>query len=306
MRLGEEKGLSAAGRQHVAVMRDEVVRLVRASKPMLVVDATLGTGGHAEAMLEATSLNLLGLDRDAAALAQAAARLARFGDRVMLRQANFSEIDTVLDECGTPSASAIVADFGMSTFALDDPTRGFSFRFDGPLDMRMDQRQELRASDIVNEESEEELARIIFVYGEDRASRRIARALVEARRRRPLETTGDLRAVIEGVLGGHRQGKISPATRTFQALRIAVNHELESLAMFLEKAPKRLIAGGRIVTIAYHSLEDRPVKRAFRQLVQEGDFDAITHKAVRPERDEVIENPRARSARLRCIERRSA
>jgi 16S rRNA (cytosine1402-N4)-methyltransferase len=305
MRLGEEKGLSAAGRQHVAVMRDEVVRLVRASKPMLIVDATLGTGGHAEAMLEATSLNLLGLDRDSAALGQAAARLARFGDRVMLRQANFSEIDTVLDECGTPSASAIVADFGMSTFALDDPTRGFSFRFDGPLDMRMDQRQELRASDIVNEESEEELARIIFAYGEDRASRRIARALVEARRRRPLETTGDLRAVIEGVLGGHRQGKISPATRTFQALRIAVNHELESLALFLEKAPTRLIAGGRIVTIAYHSLEDRPVKRAFRQLAQEGDFEAITHKAVRPEREEVIENPRARSARLRCIERRS-
>jgi 16S rRNA (cytosine1402-N4)-methyltransferase len=170
----------------------------------------------------------------------------------------------------------------------------------------MDQRQELRASDIVNEESEEELARIIFSYGEDRASRRIARALVEARRRRPLETTGDLRAVIEGVLGGHRQGKISPATRTFQALRIAVNHELESLALFLEKAPRRLIAGGRIVTIAYHSLEDRPVKRAFRQLVQEGDFDAVTHKALRPEREEVIENPRARSARLRCIERRFA
>jgi 16S rRNA (cytosine1402-N4)-methyltransferase len=305
MRLGEEKGLSAASRQHVAVMRDEVVRLVRVSKPITIVDATLGTGGHAEAMLEATGAHLLGIDQDAAAISEAAERLKRFGDRVTLRQANFSEIDAVLDECGTPCASAIVADFGMSTFALDDPARGFSFRFDGPLDMRMDQRQALRASDIVNEESEEELARIIFSYGEDRASRRIARAVVEARRHRPLETTGDLRAVIEGVLGGHRQGGINPATRTFQALRIAVNRELESLAAFLEKAPKRLAAGGRLVTIAYHSLEDRPVKRRFKELAQAGDFEAITRKALKPAREEVGQNPRARSARLRCIERRS-
>jgi len=306
MRLDEEKGLSAASRQHVAVMREEVVRLACASKPMIVVDATVGTGGHAEALLDATAANLLGLDRDANAIGYAAARLDRFGDRVTLRQADFRDVDSVLDECGMPCVGAIVADLGMSTFALDDAERGFSFRFEGPLDMRMDQRQELRASDIVNEESEDELARIIHAYGEERAARRIARALVEARRRHPLETTTDLRAVIESVVGGRRQGGINPATRTFQALRIAVNREMESLSAFLEKAPSRLATGGRIITIAYHSLEDRPVKHHFRELVHGGGFEAVTRKALRPAPEEIAQNPRARSARLRCIERRGA
>jgi 16S rRNA (cytosine1402-N4)-methyltransferase len=306
MRLGEEKGLSAASRQHVAVMREEVVRLACASKPMVVVDATVGTGGHAEALLEATAANLLGIDRDADAIGYAAARLDRFGGRVTLRQADFRDFDSILDECGMPCAGAIVADLGMSTFALDDAERGFSFRTEGPLDMRMDQRQELRASDIVNEESEDELARIIHAYGEERAARRIARALVEARRRHPLETTTDLRAVIESVVGGRRQGGMNPATRTFQALRIAVNREIESLSAFLEKAPARLATGGRIITIAYHSLEDRPVKHHFRELVHGGGFEAVTRKALRPAPEEVAQNPRARSARLRCIERRGA
>ncbi len=306
MLLGEEKGLSAAGRQHVAVMTEEVVRLVRACKPMTIVDATVGTGGHAEALLEATGAHLLGLDRDAEAISNAGARLERFGDRVTLRQADFRNVDAVLDECAMPWAGAILADLGMSSFALDDPARGFSFRFDGPLDMRMDQRQELCARDIVNEESEEELARIIAIYGEEHAARRIARALVEARRRRLLETTGELRAVIEGVVGGRRQGRINPATRTFQALRIAVNREMESLGAFLDNAPARLAMGGRMIVIAYHSLEDRPVKHRFRELVNGGHFEAVTRKASRPTPEEVARNPRARSARLRCIERRSA
>jgi len=306
MLLVEEKGLSAAGRQHVAVMTEEVVRLVRACKPMTIVDATVGTGGHAEVLLEATGAHLLGLDRDAAAISHAGARLERFADRVTLRQADFCNVDTVLDECGMPWAGAILADLGMSSFALDDAARGFSFRLDGPLDMRMDQRQELRARDIVNEETEAELARIIAFYGEDRAARRIAHALVEARRRHPLETTGELCAVIEGVVGGRRRGGINPATRTFQALRIAVNREMESLAAFLEKAPARLAIGGRMIVIAYHSLEDRPVKHHFRELVHGGDFEAVTRKASRPALEEVALNPRARSARLRCIERRSA
>ncbi len=306
MRLSEEKGLSAAGREHVAVMTEEVVRLVRASKPITIVDATVGTGGHAEAVLEATGAHLLGMDRDAAAISYAAARLERFGDRVTLRQADFRNVDAVLDQCGMPSAGAIVADLGMSSFALDDPERGFSFRFDGPLDMRMDQREGLRASDIVNEESEAELARIISVYGEERAARRIARALVETRRRHRVESTGDLCAVIEGVVGGRRHGGINPATRTFQALRIAVNREMESLASFLDKAPARLVMGGRVLTIAYHSLEDRPVKHCFRELVHGHGFEAVTRKALRPTAEEVARNPRARSARLRCIERVSA
>ena len=303
MRLGEDKGRSAASRQHVAVMVDEVTALVRAPNPLVIVDATVGMGGHAAALLEATDAHLLGLDRDAAALEAAAANLARFGDRVTLRQADFRAFDAILDECGIPCVGAVLADLGMSSLALDDPARGFSFRLDGPLDMRMDRREPVSAYDIVNEESEEELTRILREYGEERGARRIARAIVAARRRRRLETTGELRALIEGVAGRARVGGINPATRAFQALRIAVNHELESLAALLDRAPHRLAAAGRIAIIAYHSLEDRPVKHRFRELVHGGGFAAVTRKALRPSAEEIARNPRARSARLRCIER---
>lgn len=302
MRLDENKGLGATSRQHVAVMAEEVVTLVRASKPMVVVDATLGTGGHAERLLESTDAHLLGIDRDADALGVAARRLARFESRVTLRQADFRELGAVLEQCGIPCVGAIVADLGMSSFALDDPSRGFSFRASGPLDMRMDRRQRLRAGDILNEESEAELARIIHDYGEERAARRIARAIVEARRRRPLETTDDLRGIVERVIGG-RHGGINPATRTFQAIRIAVNHELDSIAALLADGPGRLAAGGRMIVLAYHSLEDRPVKETFRELARGGNFAAVTRKAMRPSAEEAATNRRARSARLRCIER---
>ncbi|MGH7915876.1 MAG: 16S rRNA (cytosine(1402)-N(4))-methyltransferase, partial [Candidatus Binataceae bacterium] len=185
MSLGEEKDSSAASRQHVAVMLEEVVGLVRASHPLTVVDMTVGMGGHAAALLEATDAHLLGLDRDEGVLGAAAARLRQYGTRVTLRHADFRNFDSVLDQCGMPCVGAIVADLGMSTFALADPERGFSFRLDGPLDMRMDREQVLRAYDLVNEETEPALARIIYQWGEERASRRIARAIVEARRRRP-------------------------------------------------------------------------------------------------------------------------
>jgi 16S rRNA (cytosine1402-N4)-methyltransferase len=303
MRLGEDKGRSAASRQHVAVMVDEATALVRAPNPLVIVDATVGLGGHAAAILEATNAHLLGLDRDSAALEAAADNLARFGSRVTLRQADFRSLDEVLDECGIPCVGAVLADLGMSSYALDDPARGFSFRFDGPLDMRMDRREPLTAYDLVNEESEEELARIFYEYGEERGSRRIARAIVAARRRRPLETTTDLRLLVEGVAGHVRVGGINPATRVFQALRIAVNRELESLNALLDRAPHRLAAGGRLVILAYHSLEDRPVKRRFRELAQGGGFSLVTRKALRPSPEEVASNPRARSARLRCLER---
>jgi 16S rRNA (cytosine1402-N4)-methyltransferase len=303
MCLAEEKGQSAAGRQHVAVMLDEVVGLVRALNPMTIVDVTVGMGGHAAALLRATDAHLLGIDRDATALAAAAANLAEFGSRVTLRQADFAGFDAVLEQAGIPCVGAIVADLGMSSFALNDAERGFSFRLDGPLDMRMDRGQPLRAYDIVNEETETELARIIFEYGEERASRRIAHAIVEARRRRPLDTTGELSNLVEGVLGRNRRGGIHPATRTFQALRIAVNHELESLATLLDRAPAHLQVGGRMIVLAYHSLEDRPVKQHFRDLVRGGGFAAVTRKALRPSAEEAASNPRARSARLRCIER---
>ena len=303
MHFDTEQGSSAAGRQHVAVMAEEVVRLVRACNPVLIVDATVGTGGHAERMLEETNANLLGLDRDEAVLRTAAERLGRFGARVTLRQADFRGLGLMLDQAGSPTASAIVADLGMSSFALNDPERGFSFGADGPLDMRMDRRQKLRAYDIVNEESEEELARILHHLGEERAARRIAREIVIARRCHPLQTTGELARVVASAVGGRRFGAINPATRTFQALRIAVNQELESLAELLEKAPLRLTAGGRMVMLAYHSLEDRPIKQRFRELTKSKEFIAISRKAMRPDAEELANNRRARSARLRCIER---
>ncbi|MGH7948497.1 MAG: 16S rRNA (cytosine(1402)-N(4))-methyltransferase RsmH, partial [Candidatus Binataceae bacterium] len=290
-------------RLHEPVMVAEVVGLLSAHAPILFVDATVGTGGHCAALLRATGARMLGLDRDGDALAAAAERLAEFGDRVMLRQANFTELDDVMADCGISHADAIFADFGMSSFALDDPQRGFSFRQDGPLDMRMDRRDTVRAYDLVNEESEPELARILHEYGEERASRRIARMIVDARRRGPIETTGDLRAIVERALGAHRRGAVSPATRTFQALRIAVNHEVECLASLLTRGPALLSAGGRMATIAYHSLEDRPVKERFRELGRGAQYKLLTPKAIKPTGAELSRNPRARSARLRCIER---
>jgi 16S rRNA (cytosine1402-N4)-methyltransferase len=171
--------------------------------------------------------------------------------------------------------------------------------------MRMDRRQKMRAHDIVNEESEEELARILHDWGEERAARLIARAIVTWRRRQPVQTTGELANIIMGAVGGRRSGAIHPATRTFQALRIAVNRELDSLNRLLDQMPLRLAGGGRMVVLAYHSLEDRPVKQRFRELAKTGEFVAVSRKALRPEAEEVAQNRRARSARLRCIERAS-
>jgi 16S rRNA (cytosine1402-N4)-methyltransferase len=200
-------------------------------------------------------------------------------------------------------ADAMLADLGMSSYALDDPNRGFSFRLDGPLDMRMDDRQTLQAKDFVNEESAEEIARIIYTYGEERGSRRIARMIVEARRHGPIETTGELRAIVERALGAHRRGGAHPATRTFQALRIAVNHEMESLAALLRDGPALLNPGGRMLVISYHSLEDRPVKERFRDLTHAEGYTAIARKVIKPSSAETARNPRARSAKVRCIER---
>jgi len=290
-------------RLHEPVMVAEVVALLSAHAPNLIVDATVGTGGHAAALLRGTDARLLGLDRDADALDVARERLAEFADRIMLRQADFAELDDAMAECGLSQADAILADLGMSSFALDDPARGFSFRLDGPLDMRMDRRQPMRAYDIVNEESEQELARILHDYGEERASRRIARMIVDARRRGPLETTADLRAIVERALGARRRGGVSPATRTFQALRIAVNREVDCLASLLTRGPALLALRGRLAVIAYHSLEDRPVKERMRELAQTRAYSLITPKAIKPTGAEIARNPRARSARLRCIER---
>ncbi len=296
---------AGAERQHLPVMRAEVRALLGERAPRLIVDATVGTGGHAEILLQASGdAVLLGLDRDSGALAAAAERLARFGSRAILRQGDFAGMERTLAEAGLGAPDAILADLGMSSFALDDPARGFSFRSDGPLDMRMDRAAPLRAYDLVNEESEDELARIIREFGEEHAARRIARAIVAARRSAPIASTAELRALVERAAGGRRpRAGIHPATRTFQALRIAVNREIESLDAFLECAPRCLNAGGRLAIIAYHSLEDRPVKHRFRTLAAEGDFALLTRKALRPSAAECAHNPRARSARLRAIER---
>jgi 16S rRNA (cytosine1402-N4)-methyltransferase len=297
---------NGADRQvHVPVMAVEVVELLSAPSPLAIVDVTLGTGGHASAMLEASpNARLLGFDQDAAAIVHAREVLAKYEDRITLVQANFAEVSPVMREAGFAHADAILADLGMSSFALDDATRGFSFRLDGPLDMRMDQRAALSAYDLVNEEPEAELARIFREYGEERMPGRIARTIVEARRRRRIETTGELRALVERAIGPHRRGGIHPATRTFQALRIAVNREIESLEKFLHDTPAMLAPGGRLAVIAYHSLEDRAVKERFRELGRGDDYNNLTTKVIKPAQREVVENPRARSAKLRCLERR--
>ncbi len=302
MALAAESNLTP-DRLHVPVMLAEVRALLCEGTRRVMVDATVGTGGHAEALLQASEATLVGLDRDPSALEVAASRLARFGARAVLRHADFADMDRLMGDLATGPVDAILADLGMSTFALDDPSRGFSFRLDGPLDMRTDPGAGVSAYALVNEEGEDELTHIIREFGEDRDARRIARAIVQARRRRPLSSTAELRAVIERGTGARRRAAIHPATRAFQALRIAVNHEIASLEALLEHAPRCLAEGGRLAVIAYHSLEDRPVKHRFRALVSEGNFKALTPKALRPSAAECARNPRARSARLRCIER---
>jgi 16S rRNA (cytosine1402-N4)-methyltransferase len=290
---------------HQPVMAAEVLALLSDHRPLRMVDATLGTGGQAAMLLDAApgSACLLGLDRDAQALELAALRLASFGQRVILRHANFSQLSDVVREAGFSGVDAIVADLGMSSFALNDPSRGFSFMREGPLDMRMDSSSGLRAYDLINEEPEADLARIIYEYGEERGSRRIAKLIVQARRRHPLETTGELRALIERAIGHRRSGGVHPATRTFQALRIAVNGELENLEVLLNQGPQCLAPGGRMAVIAYHSLEDRMVKMRMRDLAHQGGFTLLTRKALRPQPSEIEHNPRSRSARLRCLQR---
>ena len=294
-----------AGTIHQPVMGAEVTALLTQGRPLRIVDATLGTGGHAALILAAAPAGacLLGLDRDAQALALAAMRLEQFGQRLILRHANFSAIADLVREAGFSGVDALIADLGMSSFALDDPSRGFSFMREGPLDMRMDSGAGLRACDLVNEETETDLARVIYEYGEERASRRIARTIVEARRRHRIETTGELRALIERAIGHRRTGGVHPATRTFQALRIAVNDELASLRGLLEQGPQCLAPGGRMAVIAYHSLEDRLVKGRLRELANQDEYSLLTRKAMRPGPEEIGRNPRARSARLRCLQR---
>jgi 16S rRNA (cytosine1402-N4)-methyltransferase len=265
------------------------------------IDATFGGGGHTRALLDRTAPDgrVLALDQDEAALVAGRRDLASYGSRLELVNINFREVSRVADERGFRNCDGILADIGVSSMMLDDAARGFSFMREGPLDMRMDPTQSLTAAAIVNTASEKELADILYNFGEERRSRPIARAIV---RSRPLASTTDLAAVVERVMGRPRFGQIHPATRTFQALRIAVNDELESLGVFVDSAMSVVRSGGRIVTITFHSLEDRIVKNKFRTPPVPGTV--LTKKVVTAVEDEVRRNPRSRSAKLRAWEKK--
>jgi 16S rRNA (cytosine1402-N4)-methyltransferase len=284
-------------RPHRSVLVEEVVQLLQGKA--VVVDATVGAGGHAEALLEAGASLVVGLDRDPQALEEAAATLVRFGARFRAAPCSFSRIGRCAGEAGVERASGVLYDLGVSSMQLDRAGRGFSYRADAPLDMRMDSGGDVTAGAVVNGYPEERLADVIFRYGEERHSRRIARAIVRARQRRPIETTAELAAIVAGAVPKRRGGP-HPARRTFQAIRIEVNAELEELAASLPQAAGLLEDGGRLVVIAYHSLEDRIVKRFLRE---EGALRTLTRKPVRPSDPERAANPRARSAVLRAAER---
>jgi 16S rRNA (cytosine1402-N4)-methyltransferase len=273
-------------------MADEVVRFLGGRGT--VIDMTVGAGGHAEALLEAGVQRLIGIDRDPEAVEAATSRLSRFGDRFTAVRTRFSQLPAV------NRVDGVLWDLGVSSMQLDRTERGFSYRNDGPLDMRMGPEGD-SAMDIVNTAPEEELARILFEFGEERRSRRVAAAIVRARTRSPISTTGELARVVAGALGARRGGP-HPARRTFQALRIAVNRELEDLALSLPRAAEALAPGGRIVAISYHSLEDRVVKRFVNE---RDDLESLTKKPLRPSKREQERNPRSRSAKLRAAERRA-
>ena len=269
----------------------------------VVLDATVGLGGHAEAILERTgpSGRLIGLDRDEQALGAARRRLEKYGERAALIHGHFGELEKALDKLGAGEIQGALFDLGVSSLQLDEAGRGFSFGREGPLDMRMDPTQPVTAAEIVNRAPEEELREMIRSYGEERWAGRIARAIV---RKRPLATTAQLAELVRGAVpGAARHERIDPATRTFQAIRIAVNKELELLPLGLAQAVRRMSAGGRIVVLSYHSLEDRIVKVTFREQAREKILEVVTKKPLRPSEEETARNPRSRSARLRTAER---
>jgi 16S rRNA (cytosine1402-N4)-methyltransferase len=277
--------------------------LLEPARGGLYVDCTVGLGGHSRALLEAGATRVLGLDRDADALALAADALRPFGDRVELVHADYRDLDHVLDARGIARVHGALADLGVSSMQLDSE-RGFSFQRDEPLDMRMDRSKPPSAAALLADVDEEELANVIFQYGEERYSRRIARAIVQAREVAPVTTTGQLAQLVRRAIPVRGRQRIDPATRTFQALRIWVNRELEGLDTFLGSAARRLLAGGRLAVIAFHSLEDRIVKHTFRALAQaETAIRILTKRPIEASDEEVASNPRARSAKLRAIER---
>ncbi len=304
---------------HRPVLLQETLQCLLPERGGLFVDCTLGLGGHAEAILESSeATRVVGIDRDPEALRLANERLAPFGSRFRSFHGDFREIRFVLEEGGERLPSGILADLGVSSLQFDTAERGFSFRFDAPLDMRMNTGgDEETAAELLTRLSEEEIANVIFEYGEERKSRRIARKIVERREQgRPVQTTSELAALVERAVGFRKAAKsIHPATRTFQALRIATNHELENLDKFLETSIDLLKPQGRLVIISFHSLEDRIVKRTLRRLSgicecssrapvcscgAQRRIEILTRRPFTPSEAEIDTNPRARSAKLRA------
>jgi len=285
---------------HIPVLLGEVIHFLNPKPGGRFIDATLGGGGHSRAILERTAPDgkVLAIDQDESALSSATGMVESFGSRITLVHSNFRHLREIAESHGFTDCDGIVADLGMSSMMVDDPSRGFSFMREGPLDMRMDRNQTLTAADVLNTYSEKEIADILYLYGEERRSRPIARSIV---RSRPLHRTTDLVAAIGRVSGGPRHGQIHPATRSFQALRIFVNDELKSLEDFIDSAAATVRIGGRIVVITFHSLEDRIVKQKFRASAVPGLV--LTKKVVTAGDAEVRGNPRARSAKLRAWER---
>lgn len=287
---------------HIPVLAEESSTMLVGDPAGTYVDCTLGGGGHSALLLERyPRLRVIGIDCDAQAVTEAGARLAVYGDRMRIVRDNFRNIRAVVASCGLQSVSGVLADLGVSSRQFDDRARGFSF--ESPvLDMRMDDRARASALELVNTADEKALADILYLYGEERRSRQIARRIVERRQRQPIATGAELAGIVAGVR--HRTGRTHPATAVFQALRIAVNDELESLRLLLADIPDVIAPGGRAVIISYHSLEDRLVKHAFRALCSRETAPAtpLTKKPMTASPDETARNPRARSAKLRAVQ----
>ncbi len=294
---------------HIPVLKDESIDGLSIRSGDIIIDGTLGGGGHTFEMARrfGSGVKIIGLDLDADAIDRAKALLAEIPHDTVFRTIAFQQMDTVLDELNIPHVDRILLDLGLSSFQLDISGRGFSFKKDEPLLMTMKKEptdEDLTAQDIINTWEEKSLADIIYGFGEEKYSRKIAKAIVEARKEKPIQTTFDLVAIIDAAVGRSYRGlKIHPATRTFQALRIATNSELTGVEQGIEKGFNRLSIGGRIAIITFHSLEDRIVKRAFVKLKEQGYASIITKKPIIPNEDERIINPRSRSAKLRILEK---
>ena len=288
---------------HEPVMVAEVIEQLEPGRGGVFVDCTVGLGGYARALIEAGASRLIGLDRDPAAVAAARDALSGFGDRVEVVHADYRRVAAVLDERGVAKVDGVLADLGVSSMQLDAPGRGFSFRQDDPLDMRMDTTAGPTAAEALRDVDERTLADVIYEFGEERHSRRVARAIVAARERGSIETTGQLAEIVRRAISRKGYTRIDPATRTFQAIRIWLNRELEGLDSFLGVATWRLADGGRMAVITFHSLEDRIVKHTLRALAAErAGLRIRTKRPLVPSEAEIGRNPRARSAKLRAVE----